>query len=383
MADGEAAPTGWGLTPGFAAQGVAGQCGSFYALYDGADFAAPGRGLAAIIAQAHPDASQSEAAARDAAQLAVHSFAEGYFGAQRTLSPRRAAAVALTSLNRWLAGQMQGDVTRHPVPVSLSALLFQHRRVIIVQIGTCQIFRQRGGALAPLIRPHMRLGPGHHPARALGLEDDLAVGFEEEEAEAGDVFLLLAGAGHPDQVYAAMSPLAELPDAGVEAFAARALAMLPGPGKAVMALRVDALPAAGESDVSAYLADLAIRPPPKEGDIWDEFIIGKTLFMGRYTVLKAATDQRTGKEVALKIPLKSMLQDEVFAAGFMREAWIGATVRSACVAHYIDVPESRRTSLYLAMKLYHGQTLEARLNHAPPVSLPEGVGIALKLCEAI
>ena len=373
--------TGWAVSPGFAAQAQSEHASSFYALYNGADFAAPGRGLAAIIAQSHTD--QPGNAARDAVQLAVHSFAEGYFGARRTLSPRRAAAVSLTSLNRWLAGQMQGGLARHPTPVSLSALLLQHRRVAIVQIGACQLFRLRGGVLAPLIRPHLRLGAGGHPSRALGLEDDLALSFHEDEAEPGDIFLLLAGAGLPELVYAALSPLAALPYAGVDVLAARALAMLPGPGKSVMALQIDAVPEADESDASAHLADLPIRSPPKEGDAWDGFAIGKTLFRGRYTILKAALDTRTGQEVALKIPLKSMLQDEVFTAGFMREAWIGTTVRSASVVRYIDVPRERRTCLYLVMPLYHGETLEARLNRPPYVNLPEGVGIALKLCEAI
>ena len=49
----------------------------------------------------------------------------------------------------------------------------------------------------------------------------------------------------------------------------------------------------------------------------------------------------------------------------------------------IDVPRARRTCLYLVMPLYHGETLEARLNRGPFVNLPEGIGIALKLCEAI
>jgi Protein kinase domain len=387
----QAAPVrnnGWVISPGFAAQAPSEQASSFYALYDGADFAGPeatanGRGLAAVIAQSHPDAGQPGTAARDAAQLAVHSFAEGYFGARRTLSARRAAAVSLTSLNRWLAAQMYGDVTRHPTPVSLSALLLQHRRVAIVQIGTCQILRLRGGVLTPLIRPHLRLGEGGRPSRALGLEDDLALAFQEDEAEPGDIFLLLAGAGLPELVYAALSPLAALPFAGVDVLAARTLAMLPGPGKSVMALRVESLPDADEADASAHLADLPLRSPPREGDVWDDYAIGKTLFRGRYTILKAAIDTRTGHEVALKIPLKSMLQDEVFTAGFMREAWIGTTVRSACVVHYIDVPRTRRTSLYLVMPLYYGETLEARLNRLPFVNLPEGIGIALKLCEAI
>jgi hypothetical protein len=394
MADPEAARnTAWVVNPGFATQAPSGQANSFYALYDGADFGMPGRGLAAIIAQSHPEAAHPETThsdtaqpdthARDAAQLAVHSFAEGYFGAQRTLSARRAAAVSLTSLNRWLAGQMQGGITRHPTPVSLSALLLQHRRVAIVQIGTCQLYRLRGGALTPLMRPHLRLGDGSRPARALGLEDDLALGFHEDEAEPGDVYLLIAGAGLPELVYAALNPLAALPFAGADALAARALALLPGAAKSVMALHIAAVPDADENDASAHLAELPIRAAPKEGDVWDDFLIGKTLFRGRYTILKAATDKRGGQEVALKIPLKSMLQDEIFTAGFMREAWIGTTVRSACVVRYIDIPPERRTSLYLVMPLYRGETLETRLNRAPFVNLPEGIGIALKLCEAV
>ncbi len=377
MADGAPAPAVWGVTPGFAAPQEPG--GTFYALYNGADYAVPGRGLAAIIAQAHP----APGCTGQAAQLAVHSFAEGYFGAPPTLSPRRAAGMALSAFNRWLSGQLQCTAPHPPAPASLSALLLHHGRVTVVQIGICQLYRLRGGVLMPLIRPHLRLGTATQPARALGLEDDLAVAFQEEDAEPGDIFLLLTGTGLPDAAYATLSPLAASPGVEMDELAARALALLPGPDAAAMALRVDSLPAPDGAGSDAQLSGLPIRPPPKEGDVWDGFLIGKTLFYGRYTMLKAAMDQNTGREVALKIPLKSMLQDEVFAAGFMREAWIGATVRSAAVARYIKLPPERRTSLYLAMELYRGETLEARLNHAPLVSLPEGMGIAMKLCEAV
>jgi serine/threonine protein kinase len=67
----------------------------------------------------------------------------------------------------------------------------------------------------------------------------------------------------------------------------------------------------------------------------------------------------------------------------MREAWIGTTIRGQNIARYIDLPDDRRSSLYLVMPLYKGETLEARLHRAPPVSLPDGIGVALKLCEAV
>ena len=126
-----------------------------------------------------------------------------------------------------------------------------------------------------------------------------------------------------------------------------------------------------------------LRPAPRDGDVWDGFTLGQTLYRGRYTMLKAAYDTIEKREVALKIPLPSMLQDEVFTAGFMREAWIGSTVRGAAVARYLDLPPDRRSSLYLVMPLYKGETLEARLRRGPAITLPDGIGIALKLCEAV
>lgn len=381
----EAAASGdWVIDSGFAAHHAADASPSFYALYNGADFAAPERGFAAVIAQAHMEAGLPGAGARDAAQLAVHGFAEGYFGAQRTLSTRRAAAISLTALNRWFAGQMHGSASaRRLVPVSLSALLLHQRRIGIAQIGACQLYRLRAGVLTPLIRPHLRLGDAAwQPARALGLEDDLATGHEEDEAEQGDVYLLLAGAGAPDAVYTALASLAEENFPNSAALATAILAALPAPAPAVMALRILGLPPATESAVGS-LAHLPIRPAPKEGDVWDDFLIGKTLFRGRYTILKVAYDRQARREVALKIPLKTMLQDEIFSAGFMREAWIGSAVRGSNVVHYIDIPATRRTSLYLVMPLYRGETLEARLNRAPLINLPEGMGVALKLCEAV
>ncbi|MCB5945267.1 bifunctional protein-serine/threonine kinase/phosphatase [Acidocella sp. KAb 2-4] len=378
----------WRVATAFAAQAGSSASHNFFAVYTGDSFGAPERGVVGVMARAHAELPHGATGARDAAQLAVHEFAEGYFGARRTLSARRAAARALAALNRWLSGQMRGDVSRHLAPVSLSAVLLERRRIGLMQIGTCQIYRLRGRVLLPLMRPQGRLSPTL-PARALGLNDDLTVEHIEVQAEPGDMYLLLGGveAAGPEALYTVYTVLAKLmaqrageDDAALADAALAALAPLPGADKAVLSLRVMAVP---DEDRGEALADLPLRPPPHEGDVWDDFIIGRTLFRGRYTILKEAYDTIGEREVALKIPLPAMLQDEVFAAGFMREAWIGTAVRGNNVVRYLDVPPERRTSLYLVMPLYRGETLEKRLNRPPPVELPEGMGIALKLCEAV
>lgn len=384
---------GWRITPGFAASTPSSESRNFYAVYPGEAFGAPERGVIAAMARAHPELPDQSTGARDSAQLVVHSLAEGYFGAQRTFSGRRAAGLALSSVNRWLFGQAQVDAPSHLTPVSLTALIFYNSQIGIAQVGACQIYRYRNQILVPLMRDHTRMMQDGRkaPTRAIGLDLELSVDYIEDDTEAGDRFILISGPDgrNPDAVYALLSD--QLAQAtGPEDCARMIGAALHDKSpedkpedETVMVLDVLEAPAPDAAAHGHDLSHLPLRPPPREGAVWDGFVIGKTLYRGRYTILKAAYDTVAKREVALKIPQPTMLQDEVFAAGFMREAWIGTTVRGSSVARYIDLPAERRSSLYLVMPLYKGETLEARLHRGPLMSLPDGIGYALKLCEAV
>jgi hypothetical protein len=372
---------GWQIATGFAAGVAAVNSRNFYAVYSGDAFGHAERGVIAIMAQAH--AGTADAAARDAVQSVVHAVAEGYFGAARTLSARRAMGLSLGAINSWLFGQRRGGAHHLPA-VSLTAVLFDGARLGLVQIGAVQVFRTRGSFVTPLMRPHRSFTSEGLPTRAIGLDPELPIDFAEEEFLNADRFLLIGGAGaEPEDVLPAR--LTKLSATSQEAgeLAAQLLKLL-GPGDtAAMVLDLLAAPSADVGREFQNFENLPLRPEPREGDVWDGFTLGKTLYRGRYTILKAACDTIENRQVALKIPLPTMLQDEIFAAGFMREARIGSTVRGSAVVRYIELPPERRSSLYLVMPLYHGETLEARLHRAPPVSLPEGLGIALKLCEAV
>jgi hypothetical protein len=365
LLDAPLAANGWQIRTGM----VGDEPGNFAAVYEGQAFGQAERGLLAVMARAHPTAGV-QTGARESAQLALYEFVEGYFGARRTFGAKRAARAAIQSMNGWLAVQIRTATAHHFTPVSMTALLFSGPVLSIMHIGTCRLYRRRAGVVTPLVWPHMRAGGTGEPARAIGLDMELSVDYAEERAEPGDRYLLLD------------SEAADRPEVVQAGFA---LAASGGNGAALSALVVDilAVPAADEQMRRTELAGLPLRPVPRTGDVWDGFEIGKTLYRGRYTILKCARDTIENRNVVLKIPLQSILQDEVFAAGFMREAWIGSTVRGGSVARYIELPPERRSSLYLVMPYYRGETLEARLARGPAISLPDGVGIALKLCEAV
>jgi serine/threonine protein phosphatase PrpC len=357
----------------------------FHAIYSGVDFGNLQRGLVAAVARG----SGAGKVAREAAELAVHQLVEGYFGAAATLGAGRAASLALSSLNGWMFSQSRADPERTNMSASLSALIFVGRHVSIIHIGDCRIYRKRGDQLAPLTAEHVKLLPDGSSAlsRAVGGDAEISAEYAEDAPEAADRYIILSKGAYAAPSSAEFDELL-MTEAAAEATAVKIVdAAITGDpkhgGATAVVIDVLTLPEANLDDLAAAFAQLPLRKPPRAGENWDGFIIGRTLYHSRYTTLKLAHDTVSDREVVLKIPLPFMLQDQVFRAGFLREAWVGTTVHSRWVARYIDIPAERRSSLYLVMPHYRGETLEQRLLRPPPIAYLDGIAIALKLCAAV
>ena len=377
----------WGWTLAIApasAVSAAPESADFHAIYSGEAFDKAGRGIVAAVARGIGDGCR----AMEAAQIAVHSLAEGYFGAAATLGPGRAASLALASANAWMFSQSRAD-PNHSMAASLTALIFVGRHVRIIHVGDCRVYRKRGRQLVPLTTEHVRPlpdGPGQL-SRSVGGDAELHIDYIEDDAETSDRYIILSRGGYAAppsgrliEMLAADRLAEEVASSVIEV--ARAGTNLQGDATALV-IDVLKLPESSFDEMAAAFAALPIRGVPRDGDNWDGFIIGRTLYRSRYTTLKLARDTTTGRDVVLKIPLSSMLHDQVFRAGFLREAWVGATVHSKRIASYIDISPERRSSLYLVLPYYRGETLEARLTRPPPIPYLEGVGLALKLCAVV
>jgi hypothetical protein len=364
---------GWTLSIG--AAGALAEGADFHAVYRGASLGAPLRGVLAVVSHG----GGAGRLAMEAAQIAAQGFAEGYFGAPPTLGVGRAAGRALSSVNSWLFGQSRHDAARLGMSAALSAVAFAaSRKVDVIHVGDCRVYRKRQGRVEALTADHVRPAPNGQwsPTRALGADKDVQTDYIEVEAEVFDRFILISPAPVAPDRLAQLLTL-DLP--------AEALAQKLAAAMQVSALVIDilAVPEPKFDDIAAAYADLPVLPPPQEGDMLDGFLIGRTIYRGPFTLLKLARDTLDNRQVVLKFPLPAMAQDQVFRAGFLREAWIGATLRSRWTVGYIDLPKQRRRSLYLAMPYYRGTTLEERLRTPPPISFTDGVGIGLKLCQAI
>lgn len=376
---------GWTLSVGAASRTVGGTEGQdFHAVYRGEAFGNPRRGLLVAVSRAASD----DRAGREAAQIAVHGFAEGYFGATPTLGVGRAAGHALTSTNSWLFSQSRADPQRAGMAASLAAILFASRQIGIIHLGSCRIYRKRQGRLVALTSEHLRpvTGGASVLTRSVGADRDVHADFIDDSPELFDRLVVISQGVHgrlPAPLLAELLTVELSPDQLARRAVEAALAGQENGQATAVVIDILGLPEPKFDDVATAFTALPVRPPPREGDNWDGFIVGRTIYRSRYTLLKRARDSTDNAEVVLKLPLPAMLQDQVFRAGFLREAWIGSSVRSRWVARYIDLPAERRSSLYLVMAYYRGPTLEQRLLARTPVSFAEGIGIALKLCQAV
>ena len=355
----------------------------FHGVFRGEDFDCPRRGVVIGVAQGHGPAR----AAHEAAQLTTQGFVESYFGAQNTLGNARAAGRGLATINSWLFTQGLNDPGQARASASFLGLLFFARQVGVVHVGDVRAYRLRQGELVPLTFTHLRRTDKHPAAwRAVGSDQDVKIDYGEEEAEKGDRYFIVTGGIGDGFTEEQLMNLMEQ-DAPRDVLArllvpARADGS-DGGGATAVVVDIITVPEARLDEMSSAFGRLPLRPAPRDGDTVDGFLIKRTLYRSRYTLLKLAHDTVEDREVVIKFPLPAMLQDQVFQAGFMREAWIGASVRSPWVAHYLSLSSERQSRLYLVLPYYRGETLEHRLLRTPPISFADGMGIAFKLCAAV
>jgi serine/threonine protein phosphatase PrpC len=356
----------------------------YLAVYTGTATERTSHGLVAAIA----DGVGGAKGGREAAELSVRSFIEGYLGQPATLNVERAAARALEAANRWIFAQGQRDPNLLGMATTLSALVLIGHKAHAFHVGDSRVYRFSRGQLRRLTEDHVHRHPdlSHVLYRAIGMEETLRLDHVALVMETFDRFLLCT-----DGVHASLSDarIAEhlgrgaAADETARSLVAAALSAGSQDNASALVLDVIALPPRDWAGVESEVGDLAIGELPKPGDEFDGFRVGPVLSDGRYCRLYRASDLISGREVVLKIPRPRGVADTVFRAAFVREALVASQMRSPWIGEIVPLPAERRTRLYLAMPFYDGENMECRLARQPRLSLTEGVKIGIDLAKAV
>ena len=325
---------------------------------------------------------------REAAEIAVRGFLDGYYERPESWGVRRAAASVLDSLNGWIHTIGQTDANLASMGCTFTGLILRGRTAHLMHVGDSRLYRFSAGRLAQLTEDHALRQPGLTNVlyRALGLEPGLRLDYAAHPLSLHDRFLLCSDGVHgalSDREIAAVLANAHGPQETAEELVQQALTKGSQDNATAMVADVLALPPADQAGLSLALEGLPILPLPKIGDVVDGFQLIKLISAGRHASLFLADDQHEGGRVVLKFPRPRAAADDVFRSTFLREIWVSAQVRSPLIGQTIELAPGRQSRLYGVMPFYEGETLEQRLNREPPVSLEEGRLVGMRLCRAL
>ena len=350
----------------------------------GPELPVPRRDVVAAIA----DGIGSTKGGREAAEIAVRGFLDGFCDLPETMEVRRAAAIVLNSLNGWIHSQGQRDPALMGMGSTFTALVLRGRIAHVLHVGDTRAYRFSRDRLSLLTEDHIRqdgTGRSSTLVRALGVETEVRLDYTSQVVAQHDRFLLCSDGVHaflPTEAIADILRERVSSEDTARALVAAALDAGSNDNCTALVLDVVGLETAQSADIGANIVELPLNAVPQGGETIDGFVLKVLLSEGRYTRLFGAEDEVEGGEVALKFPKPLVASVDTYRAAFVREAWVGARVTSPWLGHVIELPPGRQSCLYTVMPLYQGELLETRLTRRPALGLEEGRNIATLLARA-
>lgn len=362
-------------------QGVRPENQDFAGVYAATETERAGHGMIAALA----DGVSGAKGGRMAAELAVRSLIDGLYDQPDTIGVAAAVQRVMAPYNRWLAAMGRTEAMAHAA-TTFTALVLKGRKGHVCHVGDSRAWLFRDGRLQLLTQDHTRSHPDqrHILIRALGIEEALRLDHYELPLVEHDRLLLTSDGVHGSLSRRRLEKLLGARNsAQADAQAITMAALDAGSQDNVSAVVLDivALPAVDHDSIAGDIGRLPIYDPPQAGDSVDGFRLDQLLSDGRYTRLFRATDTVNGQDVAIKFPKPALLSESGARLAFTREMLIGSRVASPFVGSAIAIPVERQSRLYGVQPFYDGQTLEQRL--ARPVSLAQGLGIAIQLTRAV
>ena len=114
----------------------------------------------------------------------------------------------------------------------------------------------------------------------------------------------------------------------------------------------------------------------------EEFEILNTIGTGTVGTIYRASDKKNDREVALKILLPTVSDNELIVSRFEREMYILEMLSHPNIVQYFGGGRDGK-QMFFAMELVPGATLKEVLNESGPLSWREAATVAVQICSAL
>ena len=327
--------------------------------------------------------------AQVASQTAVGTFIQDYLSTPETWDVKTAASRVLSSLNSWLYYQGQSALTRqNGFVTTFSSVIIKSTAAHLLHCGDSRIYRWRDGQLLQLTADHTLLQAGGNVTltRALGMDTDLKVDYQQRNIRVGDLLMLTTDGVHETlksiQLTELLQPLqfdnvmqaGESANAVLEKTAQSITAAALDGGSSdnltCLLLMVLELPMEDIGESQRKLKELAIPPVLQPGHKLDGYNIQRVLHSSARSHVYLATHPRYRQKFVIKAPAVSFNDDPHYLETFIHQQWVARRVDNPALMRIHEaVPDSR--FLYHICEYIEGCTLLQWIYDHPQPPLQE------------
>jgi protein phosphatase len=338
--------------------------------------------------------------ARLASQTSVTTFIQDYLSTPETWDVKTSASRVLSALNSWLYYQGQTALARHNGFVTtFSSVILKSTTAHVIHCGDSRIYRYRDSQLLQLTTDHcLEQGSGSVTlTRALGMDTELKVDYQQRSLRVGDVFLFTTDGVHDSlkasvlcdllqPLHAAAPEQREGGSATLEkaarAIAERALDAGSSDNLSCLLVSILDLPVEDLDESHRKLTRLAIPPVLAPGNKLDGYTVTQVLHSGTRSHLYLATHPRYRQKFVLKVPSLNFAEDPQYLEGFLREQWVGRRIDNPGIMKIYEPPADSKF-LYHICEYIEGSTLRQWMYDNPQPDLSQVRALATQIAAGL
>jgi serine/threonine protein phosphatase PrpC len=302
------------------------------------------------------------------------------------------------------AGMAHGGSDR--MATTLTAAMFRRNEVAIGHVGDSRAYLIRQGTIKQLTSDHTYVAMQVKMSliskqdamnselrglltRSIGANPTVQVDYSRAVLRSGDIVVQCSDGLHGSVTeneikdYVSRMP----PAAACEQLSQLAARRGSEDNISVQVLRIENVQRVGYyRGAVAYYAPAAqpVSNEPQVGQVFDErFEITDIISRSGMSSVYKATDLKTGRLVALKVPLLKLESDPAFFSRFEREEEIGRALDHPAILKIVPIDPKERSRPYLVMEYLVGQTLDEILQQTKPMADAEALRIVSRVCDAL